>query len=74
MDAELDLIPRAMRDKLDQVRIKLHLRQWQALSIEERRELLTLPCATIAEQARYARLLNRALAQRLGEEPTRLSE
>jgi Conserved nitrate reductase-associated protein (Nitr_red_assoc) len=44
MDAtDLEFIPRAVRDKLDQVAIKLHLAQWQALTLEERRELYEMP-------------------------------
>jgi hypothetical protein len=35
---------RAVRDKLDRVAIQLHLAQWQALTLEDRRELYEMPC------------------------------
>ena len=45
MDAtDLEFIPRAVRDKLNRVAIKLHWREWQALTLEERRELYEMPC------------------------------
>jgi hypothetical protein len=41
---DLEFIPRAVRDKLNRVAIKLHWREWQALTLEERRELYEMPC------------------------------
>ncbi len=56
-DAEhesLELIPRAVRDKLDHVGIKLHLKDWQALTLADRARFRDLPCGSAEEQARYA--------------------
>ena len=50
----LELIPRAVRDKLDRVGIRLHLKDWQALALAERVRLRDLPCGSAAEQERYA--------------------
>jgi hypothetical protein len=53
-EQDLELIPRVVRDKLDRVRIKLHLKDWRALTLAERAELRDLPCASDAEVRRYA--------------------
>ena len=54
MDAtDLEFIPRAVRDKLDRVAIKLHLAQWQALTLEERRELYEMPCTGSEEISKF---------------------
>ena len=50
----LELIPRAVRDKLDRVGIRLHLKDWQALALAERVRLRDLPCGSAEEQDRYA--------------------
>ena len=50
----LELIPRAVRDKLDRVRIKLHLKDWQALTLTERVRLRDLPCDSMEERRHYA--------------------
>lgn len=63
MTADLDLIPRAVRDKLDRVGIKLHLREWALLTLDERRELVGAPCASDDDAARYAARVD-ALARR----------
>ena len=36
---DLALVPRSVRDKLDIVGVKLHLREWQLLTIAKRRRL-----------------------------------
>ncbi len=43
-----------MRDKLDRVGLKMHLKEWQACSHAERQQLCDLPCGTDDEIARYA--------------------
>jgi len=53
-EQSLELIPRAVRDKLDRVRIKLHLKEWQALTLAERRHLCDLPCNSLEDVRRYA--------------------
>lgn len=70
MSDELELIPRAVRDKLDRVAIKLHLRQWQLLSLDERRELLDLSCQTAAEITAYRERLGTLIRSRCGCEPS----
>jgi len=50
----LELMPRGVRDKLDRVGLKMHLKEWQACTLAERQQLCDLPCATDDEVARYA--------------------
>jgi hypothetical protein len=56
-EKELELIPRSIRDKLDRVGIKLHLKDWQKLSLTDRRRLRDLPCDSRDDVARYAGLV-----------------
>ena len=72
--AGLDWIPRPVRDKLDQVGIKLHLKEWQALRIEERQELCTLPCRTPAEKRTFQERLDTLALQRCGALPRRIPQ
>ena len=53
-EERLELMPRDVRDKLDRCGLKLHLAEWQALSMAERERLRDLPCADSEEIARYA--------------------
>lgn len=62
------LIPRAVRDKLDRSGVKLHLREWQELSLAQRQRLCDEPCGSANDAVRYNDLL-RAM---LGREPERL--
>ena len=71
---DLDWIPRSVRDKLDQVGIKLHLREWQAFTLEERQELCALPCQTKTEKKTFQERLDALALYRCGELPRRLSE
>lgn len=57
----LELIPLSVRHKLDCAEVKLHLPQWQALSLEERDELLHLRCRTSDEVHAYRELLNQMI-------------
>jgi hypothetical protein len=50
----LELIPRSVRDKLDRVGIKLHLKEWEALPLAERARLRDRPCESAEEQQGYA--------------------
>ena len=59
------LIPREVRDKLDRVGVKLHLREWQALSLAQRQRLCAQPCASTDEAARFSAVLR----ELLGREP-----
>jgi hypothetical protein len=66
---DLELIPRSVRDKLDRVGIKLHLRDWQQMSSRERRELLEQPCESSDEVDPYRRKLERIIRRRTGNPP-----
>ena len=73
MDAtDLEFIPRAVRDKLDRVVTKLHLAQWQALTLEERRELYEMPCTGSEEISTFRVRLNALIWQRCGQRLRRL--
>ena len=56
-EEDLTLIPRSVRVKLDRAAYKLHLRDWQRLSLEDRRRLRDAPCDTPENVARYRALL-----------------
>ena len=71
-DDDLTLIPRALRDKLDRVGIKLHLSQWQQLTGDERRRLVEQACETPAEIEHYRAELSALIQQRTGRPPDRL--
>ncbi|HYD49090.1 MAG TPA: nitrate reductase associated protein [Terriglobales bacterium] len=70
---DLCLMPRAVRDKLDRVGIKLHLVEWQALTVPEREELVELPCTDADELDRYRKRLAELVQRRTGGSLTRLS-
>jgi hypothetical protein len=73
MDAtDLEFIPRAVCDKLDRVAIKLHLTQWQALTLEERRELYEMPCTGSEEISTFRVRLDALVWQRCGQRLRRL--
>jgi len=69
---DLELMPRSVRDKLDRVGIKLHLREWALLTLDERRWLVTQPCASEAEAARYAAELDALVTRHSGRPAERL--
>jgi hypothetical protein len=71
-DDDLALIPRSIRDKLDRVGIKLHLEQWQLLTLPERRFLVDAACESPAEIDRYRSELSTLVRERTGREPDRL--
>ena len=59
----LALIPLSIRYKLDCCGIKLHLRQWQKMSLAQRTLLLQTHCSDDAEIAAYAALLRQIIQQ-----------
>lgn len=69
---DLELMPRSVRDKLDRVGIKLHLREWALLTREERRGLVEQPCASDDEAARYAATLDALVTRYTGRTAERL--
>lgn len=50
---ELKCMPMIARLKLDRSGVKLSLKQWNRLSLENRRSLAALPCDTVAEIDAY---------------------
>ncbi len=72
MDDSLELIPRSVRDKLDRVGIKLHLRQWQALSLHDRESLRDLPCESDAQVRHYAEILEDLIRRATGASADRI--
>ena len=69
---DLELITRAVRDKLDRVGIKVHLREWQAISRADRQLLCDLPCSTAAEVTHYAATVESLVRSVTGRAPDRL--
>lgn len=63
---DLELIPRSVRDKLDRIGVKVHLRDWQQFSRDERCRLRDLPCATPAQAERFRAILEAVVRQRTG--------
>lgn len=70
-DDDLALMPRSLRDKLDRVGIKLHLKEWQLLTLAERRRLVEQPCESSAEMDQYRAELAALIRERSGHEPDR---
>ena len=70
---DLDLIPRSVRDKLDRVHIKLHLKEWQQLSLDERARLRDAACDTPVEVEAYRRQLEEMVHHRTGRVPEKLA-
>ena len=64
----LELMPRAVRDKLDRIGIKLHLKDWQALRLDERERLRDLPCGRHEDAIGYAAEVER-MVQRVTGRP-----
>ena len=54
----LRCIPMQVRYHLDTCGVKLKLQHWSHLTPEQRQQLLTLPCATGAEQVTYRAMLH----------------
>lgn len=73
LEEALTLMSRAIRDKLDQVGIKLHLSEWQALDLEERAQLRDAPCESSADVERYRDLVETLVRLRAGKEPDRVA-
>jgi hypothetical protein len=72
LEETLTLMPRTVRDKLDRVAVKVHLKEWQALSVEERTLLRDTACENEEEVHRYAVLVDELVKRRTGRIPDRL--
>ena len=66
---DLALIPRSVRDKLDRVGIKLHLKDWERLTLDERRGLVEQPCDSDDDVTRYRSDLIALVRRRTGRDP-----
>lgn len=66
---DLALIPRSVRDKLDRVGIKLHLKDWERLTLDERRGLIEQPCDSADDLTRYRSDLIALVRRRIGRDP-----
>jgi hypothetical protein len=71
-EERLELMPRAVRDKLDRVGLKIHLAEWQALEMSGREQLRDLPCGSPEEIAEYASIVERLVRAASGKAPDRL--
>ncbi len=69
---DLGWIPRSVRDKLDHVGIKLHLKEWQAFPLEDRQALCALPYQTTVEKRAFQERLNALALRHCGALPRRL--
>jgi|GEM_PF-3837092 len=63
----LEWLPLALRFKLDRLRIKLHLKQWQAFTLEDRQQLLRQPFASQEQRDAFHRSLRQCLQAAVGE-------
>ncbi len=61
----LELIPLSVRHKLDCAEVKLHLTQWQGLTMDERTLLLRRACASSDEVRAYRELLDEMIDRHL---------
>ncbi len=67
---DLSLIPLSIRYKLDRAEIKLHLTQWQKISLDDRQRLLDTPCGTVTEVTIYRALLLELIERYFSAPPT----
>ncbi len=71
-EERLELIPRHIRDNLDRIGIKLHLKEWQSLPLSEREYMRDEPCATPAEFEAYHRRVVEFVVRATGQPPQKL--
>ena len=69
---DLALIPRSLRDNLDRVGIKLHLKEWELFTIAERRRLVDHPCGSSDDIDALRGMLTDLVRRYTGREPDRL--
>lgn len=65
-------IPMSVRLKLDEVGVKVSLKQWNRFDRAERDELLHRPCGTPAERTAYRDYLASVITARTGDRPQEL--
>ena len=71
-EERLELMPRGVRDKLDRVGLKVHLVEWQGMTLAERERLRDLPCDSAEDVARYGAEVERLVRRITGSAPARL--
>ena len=71
-EERLEMMPRKVRDKLDRVGFKVHLAEWQAMTLEERERLRDLPCVSPDQAACYAGEVEKLVRRITGKPPEKL--
>jgi hypothetical protein len=66
-------IPMLVRFKLDAAGIKLKLAEWSRFKVDERNQLIKLPCSTREQVIAYRNYLYQLVMMRAGNEPTPLT-
>lgn len=69
----LQCIPMQVRMKLDTCGIKLKLNQWNQFDIEERQQLVAMPCENDLEIQAYRQFLENLLITKIGETAKQLA-
>jgi hypothetical protein len=67
---DLSLIPLSIRYKLDRAEIKLHLSQWQQISLNDRHRFLDTSCGSATEVEAYRALLTEIIERYFSAPPT----
>lgn len=70
----LTCLPLAARYKLDTIGIKITIKQWLALEMNERRAICAMPADSECERQAMSEFVNRLISQRCGERPALLSQ
>jgi len=73
MDDNIRCIPMIVRFKLDTCGIKLKLKEWSKMNLDERENLAELPIDTEESLTSYRRYVEQTIVHRTGEQPTYLS-
>lgn len=69
----LHCIPMAVRLKLDNIGVKVSLKQWNKLARDERDQLLVRPCDTLTDRRAYHDYLAAAIEARTGDRASELA-
>jgi hypothetical protein len=65
-------IPMIVRFKLDACGIKLKLKEWSKMTVEEREHLVNAPCTTTEETTTYRQYLCDTIRRHTGEQATEI--
>jgi hypothetical protein len=69
IDEKLALVPMTARRKLDLVGLKIHLKEWTALTLSERLVICHFPVSSREEREVLAAFLKEAVARHSGAQP-----